>query len=135
MAKLVVTCPSCNGELRATRLACQSCGTNLDGSFEIPVLLRMSQDDLTFISAFVRSSGSLKAMASLEGSSYPTVRNRLDQIIGRVEALEADDKKRRESASLGVNDITKQRHEILDALEKGRLSTKDAEEALRKVGL
>jgi hypothetical protein len=121
MAKLVVVCPSCEGELRATRLACSACGTNLDGSFEIPLLLRLPPDDLGFVSAFVRSSGSLKAMATLEGSSYPTVRNRLDQIIGRLEDLERG--------------VQKQRHEILDALEKGRLSSKEAEEALRKVGL
>ncbi len=121
MAKLVVSCPSCKGDLRVTRLACQSCGTNLDGSFELPVLLQLPPEDLAFIVEFVRASGSLKAMATLEGRSYPTVRNRLDQIIERVEELERG--------------VQKRRHEILDALEKGRLSSKDAERELRKVGL
>lgn len=121
MAKLVVSCPSCKGDLRVTRLACEACGTNLDGSFEIPALLRLPEEDLAFVSEFVRASGSLKAMASLSGRSYPTVRNRLDQIIARLEELERG--------------IQKQRHEILDALEKGRLSSKEAEERLRKVGL
>ncbi|MDF2694525.1 MAG: hypothetical protein K0S65_2908 [Labilithrix sp.] len=121
MAKLVVSCPSCNGDLRVTRLACEACGTNLDGSFDLPQLLRLPAEDLAFISEFVRASGSLKAMAKLEGRSYPTVRNRLDQIIGRLEDLERG--------------VQKRRHEILDALEKGRLSSKEAEEQLRKVGL
>lgn len=121
MAKLVVSCPSCEGDLRVTRLACQSCGTNLDGSFELPVLLQLPAEDLAFIVEFVRASGSLKAMAQLEGRSYPTVRNRLDQIIERVEELERG--------------VQKRRHEILDALEKGRLSSKEAERELRKVGL
>jgi hypothetical protein len=121
MAKLVVSCPSCKGELRATRLACEGCGTNLDGTFDIPLLLQLPHDDLVFVSQFVRASGSLKAMAKIEGSSYPTVRNRLDQIILRLEDLEGG--------------VQKRRHEILDALEKGRLSSKEAEEALRKVGL
>jgi hypothetical protein len=121
MAKLVVSCPSCNGDLRVTRLACQACGTNLDGSFDLPQLLRLPAEDLAFISEFVRASGSLKAMAKLEGRSYPTVRNRLDQIIGRLEDLERG--------------VQKRRHDILDALEKGRLSSKEAEEQLRKVGL
>ena len=121
MAKLVVTCPSCSGELRATRLACQACGTNLDGAFDLPLLLQLVPQDLAYVSAFVRSSGSLKAMAKLEGSSYPTVRNRLDQIIARLEALETG--------------LTSRRHAILDALEKGQLSSKEAEEQLRKVGL
>lgn len=121
MAKLVVTCPSCKGDLRVTQLACGACGTHLDGSFDVPVLLQLPEEDLAFISEFVRASGSLKAMASLSGRSYPTVRNRLDQIIERMEQLEAG--------------LQKRRHEILDALEQGRLSSKEAEQALRKVGL
>jgi hypothetical protein len=121
MAKLVVSCPSCKGDLRVTRLACRACGTNLDGQFEIPLLLQLSAEDLTFVADFVRSSGSLKAMAKLGGSSYPTVRNRLDQIIARLEELESG--------------VQKQRHAILDALENGRLSAKDAEDQLRKAGL
>lgn len=121
MARFVVRCPSCDGELRATRLGCQTCGTNLDGQFEIPALLQLSPDDLAFVTAFVRSSGSLKAMAQLLQVSYPTVRNRLDEVIGRLESLEQG--------------VQRRRHEILDALENGRLSAKEAEEALRKVGL
>jgi hypothetical protein len=121
MAKLVVSCPSCKGDLRVTRLACEACGTNLDGTFDLPQLLRLPPDDLVFISEFVRASGSLKAMAKLEGRSYPTVRNRLDQIIGRLEELERG--------------VQQRRHEILDALEKGRLTSREAEEQLRKVGL
>jgi hypothetical protein len=121
VAKLVITCPSCKGGLRVTRLMCQACGTNLDGQFEIPLLLQLSPDDLVFVAEFLRSSGSLKAMAKLGGSSYPTVRNRLDQIIARLEDLERG--------------VQKRRHEILDALENGRLSAKDAEDQLRKAGL
>ncbi len=121
MAKLVVSCPSCSGELRATRLGCAACGTNIDGQFEIPALLQLPTEDLAFVSEFVRASGSLKAMAQLDGTSYPTVRNRLDQIIGRLETLERG--------------VQAQRHRILDALEKGELTSKEAEAQLRKVGL
>jgi hypothetical protein len=112
MAKLVVSCPSCGGDLRATRLACVSCGTNLEGQFDIPSLLQLPADDLAFVVEFVRSSGS---------TSYPTVRNRLDQIIARLDSQQAA--------------LQHKRSEILDALEGGRLSTKEAEEQLRKVGL
>jgi hypothetical protein len=121
MAKLVVTCPSCSGELRATRLGCESCGTNLDGQFEIPTLLKLPAEDLAFVGAFVRASGSLKAMAQRDGTSYPTVRNRLYQIIARREALDRG--------------VEKERHRILDALERGELTSKQAEAQLRKVGL
>lgn len=121
MAKMVVSCPSCKGNLRVTRLACEGCGTNLDGTFEIPLLLQLPPEDLAFVAEFVRASGSLKEMAKLGRTSYPTIRNRLDQIIARLNQLESG--------------IQKQRHEILDALENGRLSAKEAERRLRRVGL
>ncbi len=121
MPRLVVRCPSCEGDLVATRLSCRSCGTSLDGQFDIPPLLQLSPDDLAFVTAFVRSSGSLKAMAQLLGISYPTVRHRLDEILERLDAIERG--------------VEKRRHEILDALESGKLTAKAAAEELKKVGL
>ncbi|MBX3189191.1 MAG: DUF2089 domain-containing protein [Labilithrix sp.] len=121
MARLVVRCPSCEGDLVATRLACRSCGTALDGQFEIPLLLNLPPDDLAFVTAFVRSSGSLKAMAQLLGVSYPTVRGRLDEILARLDDLERG--------------VDRRRHEILDALETGSITAQAAAEQLKKVGL
>lgn len=121
MTRMVVRCPSCEEALVATKLSCRACGTSLDGQFEIPALLQLSPQDLSFVSAFVRSSGSLKAMAQQLGISYPTVRNRLDEIVRQLEALEAG--------------TAKKKHEILDALEAGKLTAKDAAEQLKKVGL
>jgi hypothetical protein len=118
---LVVRCPSCEGELVAVRLQCRSCETALDGKFEIPTLLQLSADELAFVTAFVRSSGSLKAMAQLLGASYPTVRNRLDEILRKLDSLESD--------------VDKKRHAILDALENGKLTAEAAAAELKKVGL
>ena len=36
---------------------------------------------------FIKTSGNLKEMAKLYGVSYPTVRNRLDAVINRVQEL------------------------------------------------
>lgn len=121
MPRLVVRCPSCEGELLATRLSCRSCKTQLEGQFDIPPLLQLSADDLAFVTAFVRSSGSLKAMAQQLGVSYPTVRNRLDDILKRLDQIESG--------------IDRRRHAILDRLEAGELDAKTAAEELKKVGL
>lgn len=121
MAKLVVRCPSCEGEVRATRVACTSCGVQIDGQFDIPVLLQLNPADLAFVTSFVRSGGSLKAMAELLGASYPTVRARLDEILKRLDDLERG--------------VDRKRHEILDALESGKVTAKVAAEQLKKVGL
>ena len=48
----------------------------------------MTQEDLAFIRRFVLASGSLKEMAQIYSVSYPTVRVRLDRLIGKIRALD-----------------------------------------------
>ncbi len=50
----------------------------------MPLLARLSGEDLQFVIDFVKSSGSLKDMAQQLGLSYPTVRNLLDDIIQKI---------------------------------------------------
>ncbi len=81
-------CPSCQAQLRVKTLSCESCGTEVTGRYDLPVLARLAPEDQAFVLHFVRCSGSLKEMAKFLGLSYPTVRNRLDDIIGRIEQAE-----------------------------------------------
>ncbi len=82
-------CPSCGGELAVTGLTCTDCDTGVSGQFHLPALVRLPAPDQAFISDFIHASGSLKAMAGKLGVSYPTVRNRLDDIIQRLQELES----------------------------------------------
>ncbi len=50
----------------------------------------LSEEDLAFIRRFVLASGSLKEMAEIYGISYPTVRLRLDRLIGTIKLLTSD---------------------------------------------
>ena len=45
----------------------------VEGFFELPQLARLSQEDQIFITAFVRSHGSIKDMEQTFGVSYPTI--------------------------------------------------------------
>ena len=47
-------------------------------------LLKLDDEDISFIKKFILSSGSLKEIASLYGVSYPTVRLRLDKLIQKI---------------------------------------------------
>ena len=58
----------------------------MHGDFLLPALARLRSEDQQFALAFVLRSGSLKEMARLYGVSYPTVRNRLDELIARLGA-------------------------------------------------
>ncbi len=91
MRKIFPTeCPSCDGELRVRSLFCPECETTVSGDYPLPVILRLPPETQAFILEFVKCSGSLKEMASLMSLSYPTVRNKLDEIINTINKLEQD---------------------------------------------
>jgi hypothetical protein len=71
---------------------CERCLTEIQGQYELPPLARLSIEDQDFVLDFIKASGSLKEMAKLLGLSYPTVRNRLDEIIERVKSAEKERK-------------------------------------------
>lgn len=85
--KLPIHCPSCNNDLKVTQLSCDQCNTGVTGSFDLPLLLQLSQEEQDFIFQFFINSGSLKQMALQMKISYPTVRNKLDDIINHIELL------------------------------------------------
>ncbi len=86
--KLPIYCPSCESGLKVSSLQCDVCETTINGLFDLPQLLKLSPKELSFILDFVISSGSLKLMAGKLKLSYPTVRNMLDEIIGKLEILQ-----------------------------------------------
>ncbi|MFZ0033854.1 MAG: DUF2089 family protein [Sedimentisphaerales bacterium] len=88
MKILPTMCPSCSSQLNVKSLICERCQTEIQGQYELPLLSRLSIDDQGFILEFIKASGSLKEMARLLGLSYPTVRNRLDEIIESVKPAE-----------------------------------------------
>lgn len=120
MGKLIAQCPSCHHtKLQVVKIKCEECHTLFEGNFEIPAMLTLSPDDLQFIFDFVKCSGSLKEMATKQGVSYPTLRNRLNTLIDVIEKLDA----KKENA----------RVEILQSLEEGKISVKDAISLLQKL--
>lgn len=86
--KLPLHCPACESPLRVAKLFCNSCTTEVSGSFELPLFSRLTDKEQTFIIDFIKSSGSLKDMAKDMGISYPTVRNLLDDLIDKIKLLE-----------------------------------------------
>ena len=87
MKRIPTHCPACDNLLEVTRMECRDCRTGIEGRFELPPLGQLSDDDQRFIMQFVAASGSLKEMARILRLSYPTVRNRLNDVIGRCNSL------------------------------------------------
>lgn len=88
----------------------------IEGSFELPQLARLAMDDQIFITAFVRSHGSIKEMERVFGVSYPTIKSRLTRIADSLEFVETNP--------------TPSRAEILNRLQQGEIT---AEEAIQEM--
>ncbi|MDP5229328.1 MAG: DUF2089 domain-containing protein [Cellulophaga sp.] len=85
MSKLPIKCPSCEQHLNVSQLSCLHCDTLIAGSYPLPKLMQLPQEDQDFILQFVLHSGSLKKMALQMEISYPTMRNKLDDIIEKLQ--------------------------------------------------
>lgn len=90
MKRVPTICPSCDKDMHVRNIHCGACGTEITGDYTFPPLVRLTLPDQDFVRLFVLSSGSLKEMAKRLQTSYPTVRNRLDEIITRIQQLEGD---------------------------------------------
>ncbi|MGL5977625.1 MAG: DUF2089 domain-containing protein [Erysipelotrichaceae bacterium] len=84
MKKTPTQCPACETPLIISELRCDACDTRVQGNFLFPQLLQLSQEDLSFVMDFLRFRGSLKDLGAQYGISYPTARNRLDQVLLRL---------------------------------------------------
>lgn len=81
-------CPSCNTQLKVKSLKCDNCETEVNGSYQLPLLALLSPEEQIFIVKFIKYSGSLKEMANDMKLSYPTVRNLLNDIISKIDSHE-----------------------------------------------
>jgi hypothetical protein len=86
--KLPLICPSCSSLLQVKKMHCNVCETAVEGNYNLPILAQLTNEEQTFILSFLKSSGSIKEMASQFGLSYPTMRNLLDDLIQKVITLE-----------------------------------------------
>jgi len=85
--KLPVFCPSCETALNVSQMKCNDCGTEVRGNYEMPLFLKLNREEQQFIMDFFLASGSIKEMAKQAGNSYPTMRNKMDDMIEKIKNL------------------------------------------------
>ncbi|MDB5056920.1 MAG: hypothetical protein JWO59_392 [Chloroflexi bacterium] len=88
MRKLLEACPCCGGSLGITGLACTNCDVEIKGRFRTCDFCRLTDEQSTFLRLFVQRRGNLSEMEKALGISYPTVRNKLEEIIRALEVQE-----------------------------------------------
>ena len=87
-------------------------GIAIEGAFTLPELARLSLEDQVFITAFLRSHGSIKEMEQIFGVSYPTIKARLNRIAGLLEFVDTDP--------------SPSRADVLERLKKGEITPAEA---------
>jgi len=99
------------------RVRLKNNGVAIEGSFELPPLAQLTMEDQIFVTAFIRCYGSIKEMEELFGISYPTVKNRLNRIAGKLEFVD-------------INPPASN-NEVINQLDRGEISVEDA---IKKLG-
>lgn len=120
MAKFLHKCPICKGRIMVTRYYCPECQTSIEGSFELEddPFQRLTNDQRGFLLTFVRTEGRLNRMEEILGISYPTLKNRLTEVIHAL-GFEPEKETPRVVS-------TAERQEILSALENGKINPDQA---------
>lgn len=123
MNNALTRCPVCQNELAITRLHCEACDTTLEGRFGGGPFAHLSREQMDFVLTFIRCEGKLTRMEDELGISYPTIRNRLQDIIralgfepGKEEAVDVSEDRRRQ---------------VLEDLDAGKLTADAAMRILR----
>ena len=108
-------CPACGNETEVTRITCNSCETVIEGHFTLCKFCRLTNDQKTFLDAFIKCRGNIKEVEKEIGVSYPTVKNKLEDVAAAL-----GHKGEPEPIVLG------KKKEILDKLNAGEISVEEA---------
>ena len=115
---MINKCPNCGDEMVITSYRCNSCYTEVSGEFEIDKFQRLDNEDKEFIELFLQKRGSIKDVGEEIGISYPTVRNRIDRIVGKLG---------------GTVDKKAGRIDILNMLDNGEITAEKARTLLEEL--
>lgn len=112
MFPILNECPICGGEMIASKLECRHCDTEIYGRFSTGPFANLSLEQLDFIELFIRHEGKLTRLQDVLELSYPTIRNRLHEVIralgyepGEEDNLLSDEKRRNILEQLEQGDI------------------------------
>jgi hypothetical protein len=121
MYQVIGKCPVCGEELTVTRLHCRNCDTTVEGNFNLGKFYRLTTEQLAFVETFIKCEGKITRVEEELGLSYPTVRNRLNEVI-RALGYEVP-------AQAGVS--AEHRKAVLEQVQSGELTPEQAIEMLK----
>ena len=109
---LPVSCPLCGDSIEVTRIKCNDCGCEINANFKVSGFSLLPVEYQKFMAVFLRHRGNISAVEKELGISYPTINKMLDSINKVLEST--------------TYQKPLDRKEILDAIDKGQMSVRDA---------
>ncbi len=130
---VISICPVCQGQLKVTRLHCATCGTTIEGDFNVGRFAHLGREQMALLESFLRSRGNLRELERELGVSYPTVRNRVEALLKSLGLADgpalADEPPAVRAPELALD--PEQRRSILERLARRELTAEEAAAALR----
>lgn len=117
-------CPVCSHELQVKVYHCPHCDTTIEGNFSQPgnPFSALSDEQLDFLMAFLRNEGKFNRLEEQLSLSYPTLRNRFDEVL-RTLGFEAKGDPPAEVSAID-------RLGVLTALADGKITAVEAQRKL-----
>ena len=111
-------CPVCGEINLITEISCSKCDTHIKGQFDLCRICNLPPELYEFTIHFLMARGNIKEVEKRMEISYPTVRNRLDQVLQHLGVVSEPEVK--------VNKL-----EILKKVETGEITPQKAIELLK----
>lgn len=127
---VISTCPVCESRLQVTRLHCNTCGTTIEGEFNVGRFARLGREQMSLLESFLRSRGNLRELERELGLSYPTVRGRVEQML-RALGFGDGPEPAADAATPDQQIDPQERRRILERLARHELTAEQAAAALR----
>jgi hypothetical protein len=129
--EVISTCPVCEGRLQVTRLHCNTCGTTIEGEFNVGRFANLDRGQMSLLESFLRSRGNLRELERELGLSYPTVRGRVETLLRSLGLGDGPASPAEAIAPAEPQIDPAMRRSVLERLAKHELTAEQAAAALR----
>ena len=112
-------CSICGHLVALHKVSSPSCRVAFEGDFRLPRLARLDAAEQQLAEQFLLSGGNLKELAVALGTSYPTLRKRLDALTESLQRLRREDEAEADR--------------MLDGVETGQLRAEEAARLIKEM--